>query len=152
MGKMIHFMLCLFYHNKGEMPTITQITINPYNIYLCCSVISHVLTLWDPMDCSTPGSSVLPYLPEFAQIHVHWLRDAIWPLHPLLLLFFFCLQSSPTLGSFLMSQLFASGSQSIGASASVLLMSTQGWFPLGLTGLISLLSMELADISCKAWQ
>ena len=35
------------------------------------------------MDCSTPGSSVLHYLPEFAQTHVHWVSDAIQPSHPL---------------------------------------------------------------------
>ena len=45
---------------------------------------------------------------------------------------------------FLMSQLFGSGDQSIRASASVLLMNTQGWFPLGLTGLISLQSKGLS--------
>ena len=57
----------------------------------------------------------------------------------------FCLQSFPASGSFLMSQLFASGAQSIGASmsASVLPMNSQRWFPLGLTGLISLLSKGL---------
>ena len=51
----------------------------------------------------------------------------------------------PASGSFLMSQLFASGGQSIGASASawVLPVNIQGWFPLGLTGLISLLSKGL---------
>ena len=38
--------------------------------------LSHVW-LWDPMDCSTPGFSVLHCLPEFAQIHVHWGGDAI---------------------------------------------------------------------------
>ena len=50
-----------------------------------------------------------------------------------------CLQSFPASGSFSVSQLFASGGQNIGASASasVLPMSIQGWFPLGLTGLIS---------------
>ena len=48
------------------------------------------------------------------------------------------LQSFPASGSFLTSQLFASGGQSIGASASVLPMNIQGWFPLGLTDLISL--------------
>ena len=55
-----------------------------------------------------------------------------------------CFQSFPESGSFLMSQLFASGSQSIGASASasVLPMNIEDWFPLGLTGLISLLSKE----------
>ena len=57
----------------------------------------------------------------------------------------FCLQSFPASGSFLMSQFFASGDQSIGisASASVLSMYIQGWFSLRLTDLISLLSEEL---------
>ena len=50
-----------------------------------------------------------------------------------------CPQSCPTSGSFPVSRLFASGGQSIGASASVLPMNIHGWFPLGLTGLISLL-------------
>ena len=36
------------------------------------------------MDCSTPGSSVLHCLLEFAQIHVHWIGDATWPSHSLL--------------------------------------------------------------------
>ena len=62
--------------------------------------------------------------------------------------FSFCLQSFPASGSFLMSQFFASGGQSIGASASasVLPMSIQGWFPLGLTGLKSLLSKGLSGV------
>ena len=46
-----------------------------------------------------------------------------------------CTQSFPASGSFPVSQYFTSGSQSIGASASVLPMNIQGWFPLGLTGL-----------------
>ena len=59
--------------------------------------------------------------------------------------FSFWLQSFPASGSFPMSQLFTSGGQSIGASASasVLLMNIQNWFPLGLIGLISLLSKGL---------
>ena len=58
------------------------------------------------------------------------------------------LQSFPASGSFLMSQLFASGGQSIGASAlaSVLPMNIQGWFHLGLTGWISLLSKGLSRV------
>ena len=58
------------------------------------------------------------------------------------------LQSFPASESFLMSQLFTSGGQSIGASAltSVLPMDIQGWFPLGLTGLISLQSKGLSRI------
>ena len=61
-------------------------------------------------------------------------------------LFSFCLQSFLASGSFPGSQLFTSGSQSIGASASVLPMSIQVWFPLGLTGLISLLSKGLSRV------
>ena len=59
-----------------------------------------------------------------------------------------CLQSFPGSGSFLMSQFFASGSQSIGvsASASVLPMNIQDWFPLGWTGWISLQSKELSRV------
>ena len=59
------------------------------------------------------------------------------------------LQSFPALGSFSMGQFFISGGQSIGASASaaVLPMNTQGWFSLGLTGLISLRSKGLKESS-----
>ena len=49
----------------------------------CCSVPQSYLTLCDPMDCSTQGYSVLHHLPELAQIHVHWVSDAIQPSHPL---------------------------------------------------------------------
>ena len=62
--------------------------------------------------------------------------------HPLLLLPSTFLAS----GSFPMSQLFASDGQNIGASASVLPMNIQGWFPLGLTGLISFLSKGLSKV------
>ena len=98
-------------------------------------------TLCNPMDCNTPGFLDLHYLPEFAQTHVHWVNDAIQPSHPVTP-FSFCLQSFPASGSFPVNQLFTSGSQSIGtsASASDLLMNIQCWLPLGLTGLISLLS------------
>ena len=60
-----------------------------------------------------------------------------------------CLQSFPASGSFPMSQLFTWGGQSIGvsASASVLPMNIQDWFPLGLTGLISLQSKGLSRVS-----
>ena len=59
--------------------------------------------------------------------------------------FFSCLQSFPTSGSFPISQLFASGGQSmrVSASASVLPMNIQDWFPLGLSGLNSLQSKGL---------
>ena len=59
-----------------------------------------------------------------------------------------CLQSCPPSGSFPVSQLFKSGGQSIAASAyaSILLMDIQGWFPLGLAGLTSLLSKGLSRV------
>ena len=59
-----------------------------------------------------------------------------------------CFQSFPASGSFQMSQFFASGGQSIGASASasVFPMNIQDWFPLGLTGLISFQSKGLSRI------
>ena len=69
-----------------------------------------------------------------------------WWCHPTIssfvVLFSFCLQSFPALGSFQMSQFFASGGQSIeaSASASVLPMNIQDWSPLGWTGWISLQS------------
>ena len=68
--------------------------------------------------------------------------------HPIILSsvtpFSSCLQSFLSSGSLPMIQLFASGGQSIEASASVLPMNIQGWFPLGLTGLISLQSQGLS--------
>ena len=90
-------------------------------------------TVCSPMDCSIPNSCILHYLLEFAQSRVHWVDDAIQPSHPVLLV----LPSIfPTWESFPVSRLFTSGGQSIGASASVLLIYSQGWFPLVLTGLI----------------
>ena len=70
--------------------------------------------------------------------------------------FSFCLQSFSASGFFLVSQLFASDGQITGASASasVLPMNIQGWFPLGLTGLIFLQSRELWRVfsSTSAWK
>ena len=108
------------------------------------SVAQSCPTLCDPMDHSTPGFPVHPQLPELAQNHVHRVSDAIQPFHPLSS----CLQSFLASGSFPMSQFFTSGSQSIGvsAAASVLQMNSQDWFPLGLTGLISLWSKGLSRV------
>ena len=95
---------------------------------LCfCSVAQLCLTLCDPMDCSTPGFPVHHQLPELAQTQVHQVSDTIQPSHPVVP-FSSCLQSFPASGSFLRSQFFTSGGQSIGASASasVLPMNIQG--------------------------
>ena len=91
-----------------------------------------------------PGSLGLRYLLEFVQIHVHWVGDAIYLILCHLLLPF--LQSFPASRSFPMSQFFTSGGQSIGTSASVLPMNIQGWFPLGLTGFLSMESQGLTSL------
>ena len=120
-------------------------------LLLLIQVAKSCPALCDTMDCSTPAIPVLHYLPEFAQIHVHWVSDAIQLSHPLSPT---SAVSRPISGSFPMSWLFASVSQRIGASAlaSVLPMNIQGWFPLGLTGLISLQSKELASVLQHNWK
>ena len=47
------------------------------------SVAQSCPSLCEPMDCSTPGLPVYNQLPEFTQIHVHWIGDGIQPSHPL---------------------------------------------------------------------
>ena len=102
------------------------------------------------MNCSIPGSFVLHCLPEFAQIHVHGVSDAIQPSRPLLLpsppAFHLSQHQFPL--SFPMSQFFASGGQSTGASASASVhpMNMQGWFPLELTSLIFSLPKGLSRV------
>ena len=90
-------------------------------------------TLCNLMNRSTPGLPVYHQLPKFTQTHAHWVGDAIQPSHLL------SPPSPPPIppasGSFPMSQLFTSGGQNIGvsASASVLPVNTQDWSPLGWT-------------------
>ena len=95
------------------------------------SCIQVFATIWTT-DCSLPGSSVLHYFPEFIASSATS--------------FSFCLQSFPASGSFPMSPLFPSGGLSVGASATVLPMNIQGWFPSGLTSLISLQSKGLSRV------
>ena len=117
-------------------------------LYFCCrSVAKSHPTLLSPMDCSMPSFCVPYHLPEFAQVHVHGIGDTIQtsnPLLPLLLLpSIFC-----SIGVFPMSGLFESGGQSLGASVSVWVLqkSIQSWFPVRLTGLISLLMKGLSRV------
>ena len=88
---------------------------------------------------------VLHYVLEFAESHVHWIGDAI---HLVLCCPLLLPSSFPASGSFPMNQLFTSDGQNIGASASasVLAMNIWGWFPLGLTGLISLVFKGLSGV------
>ena len=112
------------------------------------------LTLCDPMDYSTPGFPVHHQLLELAQTHVHQVHSCpsnSW-YHPTISssvnLFSFWLQSFPASGYFLMSWLFASSGQSMGASTStsVLPVNIQDWFSLGLTGVIILLFKGLSRV------
>ena len=88
------------------------------------------------MDCSIPDLSVHYQCPELAQTHVLWIGDAI---QPSVVPFSSCLHSFPASGSFPVSRFFTLGGQNIGvsASASVLPMNSQNWFPLGLIYLVS---------------
>ena len=109
------------------------------------SVAQSCPPLCDPMNRSTSGLPVHHQLPEFTQIHIHQVSDAIQPSHPLLS------PSPPALpasGSFPMSQLFAWGGQStrVSALAPFLPMNTQDWSPLEWTGWISLQSKGLSRV------
>ena len=97
-----------------------------------CSAGKSSLTLCSPVNCSMPGFPVLQCIPESAQTLVHWVGDAIQPSHPLLLL----PSISPNI------RVFSNES----ALASALPVSIQGWFPLGLTGLISLQSRGILRV------
>ena len=116
--------------------------------YCCCLVTKSCPAVFDPMSHNMPGFPVLHYLLEFAQTRVHWLGDAIQPSHPLSPPSPSALSRPQHQGLFLMSWLFTSGGRSIGASASasVLPMTIQCWFPLWLSGLISLLSKGLLRV------
>ena len=104
------------------------------------SVAQSCPALCNPVDCSTPGLPVHQQLLEMTQTHVHWSRWCHPTISSSVVPFSSCLQSFPTSRFFQMSQLFASGGQSIGvwASASVFPMNIQDWSPLGGTGWISL--------------
>ena len=135
------------------------------NVACCCSVVKWCPILCNPMNCSMTGFafhhySLQPHELQHARLHrpspsprvcsnscplSQWCHSTILSS---VIPFSSCLQSFPASGSFPVSQLFTSGGQSIGVSASapVLTMNIQGWIPLGLTGLISLLSKRLSRV------
>ena len=114
------------------------------SVQLSCSVVSDSMRPHESQHTRPPCPSPTPGVHSDLRPLSQWCHPAIlYPAIP-----FSCLQSFPASGSFPMSQLFTSGGQSVGASAStsVFLMNTQHWFPLGLIGLISLLSKGLSRI------
>ena len=140
-----HFLI----HKMGVIVGTTHISVRNIiytSIYgQLSSVAQSCLTLCDPIDCSMPGFPVYHQLPELAQTHVHRVSDTIQPSHAL---------SSPSPSAFDLSQhqgLFQWVS-SLHQVAKVLEFQLQhqsfhfiqDWFPLGLTGLISLQSKGLS--------
>ena len=117
-----------------------------YSLCCCCSVTHSCPTLWDPWTAAhqASGPSQSPRVcPSSCSLH-WWCCPTISSSDTL----FSCPQLFPASGTFPISQLFISGDQNPGASASALVLpkSTQGWFPLRLTGLISLLSTGLVRL------
>ena len=112
------------------------------------SVTQSCPTLSDPMNCSMPGLPVQHQLLEPTQTHVHWVSDAIQPSHPLSSPSPPALNPSPHRGLFqwVSSSHQVAKASGASASASVLPMNIQDWFPLGSTGLISLQSKRLSRV------
>ena len=157
----ITFCSCPPYCNLELFPHLIPVDCSVSHLISSCYLVAQLCpTLCDPMDCSTPGFPVLDCLLKLAQTHVHWVGDAIQPSGPL------SSPSSPAFNlfqhqglfqwveSFQMSWLFVSGGQSIGASVSIIPMNSQAWFPLGLTGLISMQSKGLLRVfdSTQIWK
>ena len=156
-------------------PTWHQLLRKAYSLILCksssyfCYHVHLILYLWSSLSQFSSVSSVLS-----DSLQLHGLQHtrppcpsptpgassnscpSSWWCHPTIsfsvILLSSCFQSCSASGSFPMSQLFASGGQSIvvSASASVLPMNIQDWFPLGLTGLISLHSKDSSPSTQKS--
>ena len=115
------------------------------SVRFSCSVVSNSLQPHEPQhsrpSCSSPSARVHPNLCQLTRWCHPTISSSVVP-------FSSCPQSFLALGSFQMSQLFASGGQSIGVSAStsVLPMNTQDWSLLGWTGWISLQSKGLSRV------
>ena len=140
----------LFLHISHNNITMQHLTIRKFIFWLLtnqfsCSIMSD--SLW-PHGFQHARPSCPSPTPGAYSVYVHWVGDAIQLFHLLSVPFSSCLQSFPASGSFPVSLFFASGGQSIGmsASASVLPMNIQYWFPLVLTDWISLQSKGLSRV------
>ena len=127
------------------MNTLWSITSDSGSICCCCSVAKSCplfVSLW-----TAAHQGFLSFTISLGLINFMSSESVMLPVSSSAAPFSSCLQLFPASGSFPMSQFFTSGGQSIGASASVLPMNIQSWFPLGLTGLISLLSQGSQEVS-----
>ena len=109
-----------------------------------CSVVSNSLRPHGLWHARLPCPSPAPGACSNSYPLIRWCHPTI---SSSVIPFSSCCHSFPASGSFPMGQLFAWGGQSTGVSASVLAINIQEWFPLGLTGLISLQSMGLSRVS-----
>ena len=138
---------------KGAMAQFLEISTHSQNSWnnpptrCCCLVAQSWPTLQphEPQHARLPWSSPSPGVCSnscpLSQWHYATISSSVIPLYS-------CLQSFPAPGSFLISWLFASGGKCVEASASTsgLPINIQNWFPLGLTGLISLQSKGLSRV------
>ena len=120
------------------------------SVQFSCSVVSDSLRPHEPQHARPPCPSPTPGVYPNPRPLSQWCHPSILSS---IIPFSSCLQSLPASGSFQMSQLFASGGQSIRASKSFPPMNIQGLFPLGLAGLLSLLSKGVSGVfsSTTVW-
>ena len=135
---------------------LTALVILSWMLFLVLQLLGHA-RLCCPMGYSRPGFPVPHCLLDFAWAHVHWVSDLAQPSHSLSLPspFAFNLSQNQSLFQWVGS-LHQVPKQSIrvSASATVLPMNIQCWVPLGLTGLVSLLSKGLSRVfsSTTIWK
>ena len=123
---------------KGQNATWVSLTVVVQSLSL--------VRLCDLMDCSTPGSSVLHYLLEFVQIHVHRVGDANYFMLCRSVLLLPSVFPSITVFSNKSALCIRWPSIEASASATILPMNIQGWFPLGLTVFFRLQSKGLSKV------
>ena len=130
---------------KPALACITSICFLFFILLFSCSVVSDSLQPHGLQHARPPCPSPSPRVCSNSCPLSQWCHPTI---SSSIIPFDSCLQSFPASGPFPTSQLFLSGDQSIGrsASASVLPNNIQGWFPLGLTGFISLQSEGLSRV------
>ena len=142
LSMLFHWFVCL---NLCQHHTVSLTVVLFSSVQVSCSVVSDSLRSHEPQHTRPPCPLPTP------RVHSNPCPLSWW-CHPTIsssvIPFSSCPQSFPASGSFPMSQLFASGGQSIGVSAptSVLPRNTRDWPPLGWTGWISLLSKGLSRI------
>ena len=135
--------MCIYLHRYVHPEKSTSVQFS--SVHFSRSVVSNSLHPHELQHASPPCPSPTPRVHSNSCSLSQWCHPAI---SSSVVPFSFCLQSFPASESFQLSQFFASGGQSIGASAStsVLPMNIQGWFPLGWTAWISLLFNGLSRV------